>query len=84
MSTRDEVKNTVVKILAEVTEKDPQEISENLAASLKDDYKMTSMEYFPLISGLEEELNIEIDYSAFLLKAITVNDCIDFINEIVK
>ena len=84
MATKKQVAETFVSVLAQIIEKPEAEVAANPGASFKEDYGMTSLQYFPLISEMEEKFDIEMDYSGFLLKALTVQDGIDFVYETVK
>ena len=59
------------------------EIAANLNASLTEDFHLSSLQYFPLLGGLEDRLNIELDYSGFLTDVHTVNEAIDYVAKIV-
>ena len=77
------VKDVVIELLATVTERDVAEIAANLNASLTEDFHLSSLQYFPLLGGLEDRLNIELDYSGFLTDVHTVNEAIDYVAKIV-
>ena len=78
MATKETVTQAVLELLAALTKKDVEELSENLDADFEKDYHFTSLEYFPLLSGLEEKLDAELDYADFLTNVHTVNQAIDY------
>lgn len=84
MDLHEQVTDAFATIISNILNKPKEEIQSNLDAKLKEDFNMTSLQYFPLISGLEEKFDIEVDYAGFLTKALTVNDGIDFILAMVK
>ena len=83
MADQTRVKDAVIELLATVTERDVAEIATNLNASLTEDFHLSSLQYFPLLGGLEDRLNIELDYSGFLTDVHTVNEAIDYVAKIV-
>ena len=84
MNPREQITNIFVTIIANILNKTEDEMLAKLDAKFKEDFEMTSLQYFPLISELEDKLDIEVDYSDFLTRALTVNDGVDFILAIVK
>lgn len=80
----EKIETTVIGIVAQCTKKDVSEIEKQKDARFKEDLSLTSMEYFPIIAELEEQLNIEVDYSDFLNKALTVNDCIRYVTNLIN
>ena len=83
MADQTRVKDVVIELLATVTERDVAEIAANLNASLTEDFHLSSLQYFPLLGGLEDGLNIVLDYSGFLTDVHTVNEAIDYVAKIV-
>ena len=79
MATREQVTETFVNTLSTILEKPAEEIRANLGASFKEDYGMTSLQYFPLIGEMEDVFDVEMDYSGFLMNAKTVQEGIDFV-----
>lgn len=79
MENGNRVRDAVIELIAVVKEKTAVEISANLDASFEKDYQFTSLEYFPLLSGLEEKFDIELDYAAFLTDIHTIREAIDFV-----
>jgi len=83
MSSREQIVDVFADVISKILEKNKDEILLNLDAKFKEDLNMTSLEYFPLIGTLEEKFDIEIDYHDFLTNALTSNDGIDFVLEII-
>lgn len=75
---REQVLNIFADILAEVIARPREEIIANPNAKFSDDLGMTSVEYFPLICTLEEKLNVDVDFSEFLMSAHSLNEGTDF------
>ena len=74
-----DVKETVVKVVADTTSKSVEEVAAAADASYIDELGMTSIEIFPIISELEDQLDVEIDFAAFLSQATSVNATVAFI-----
>jgi len=45
---------------------------------------MTSLHLFPLISRLEDQLDIALDYSEFINKGKTINSAVDLVLTVVE
>jgi len=84
MNLREQIFDVFVDVISNVLKKPKEEILSNLDAKFKDDFKMTSLQYFPLISQMEEKFDIEMDYSAFLRNVRTVNEGVDFMLAIIN
>lgn len=77
------VKDNVLKVTEEATGKSEEELEANLDADLNDDLKLTSLEYFPILSGLEDTYDVDIDYADFLTKVKTLNQAIAYVEALV-
>lgn len=78
---RRKVEDIFASILSKLTSKTKEELLANPELKFNEDYKLTSLEYFPLIGELEDQLDLEIDYSEFLTKALSIKSGIDYICE---
>lgn len=76
---RSQVEEIFVSILSKLTSKTKEELLANTELTFSEDYKLTSLEYFPLIGELEDQLDLEIDYSEFLTKALSIKSGVDYI-----
>lgn len=79
MATTQEIQSIVTTKVAEVIGSTPEEVAAAPEASLIGDLGMTSIQIFPLISELEDQLDVEIDFAEFLTKAKTVGGTVEFI-----
>ena len=78
MSDREHIFDVFVDAISNILNKPKEEILSGLDAKFKDDFKMTSLQYFPLISKMEEMFDIELDYKAFLANVHTVNEGVNY------
>lgn len=78
------VEEIFAQVLAKLTSKTEEEILADIDLAFNEDYGLTSMEYFPLIAELEDRLDLEIDYSEFLTKALNVRSGAAYIYEVMK
>jgi len=75
--TREKIAEIVNAAVADVFMLETAHVAAHPELNYRVDFSATSMQYFPLISTLEEELNIEIESHDFQNKASTVGDTID-------
>jgi acyl carrier protein len=73
----EEVNSRVKKVIAEVLEKNQEEIADN--ANFITDLGASSLQSIRLIAGFEEEFNIEMDEDKSL-QVQTVSGAVNFIN----
>jgi acyl carrier protein len=78
---KEELKNRVKKVTAEVLEIDESEIKDN--ANFSSDLGASSLQSIRLVAGFEEEFNIEMDEDK-ALEIQTVSDAVTFINTYLK
>ena len=79
MAKRDEIAKVVCEGMAEVFGGSAERFSVNEDLRLREDLTAKSMEYFPLIAGLEDTLGIQIEYHDFQTEAQTVGATIDYV-----
>ena len=72
----------IISEVAAATNKSTEEVAAVADSSFVDDLGMTSLEIFPLISKLEDEFDIEIDFADFLSKAGSVNAAVAFVDSL--
>lgn len=73
------IRDAVVKAVASVTKMSEEEVASQPDASFSNDLGMTSVEFFPIISELEDALGIEIDFAGYLNNATSVNATVEYL-----
>ena len=84
MADNKKVKEVYVKLLAEITERSQEDVMGHLDDNMHDALGVTSVQLFPLLAGLEEELDIEMDYAEFITDVKTANEGIAFVSNLVQ
>ena len=78
-----EARQRIIEILnegiADIFMKDKDFIAANHDMKFRTSLKATSMQYFPLITIIEEKLDIELDAHDFQYKAHTIGEAVDYI-----
>lgn len=82
--TRQEIAEIVNKTVADVFNLDPAYVAEHPELNYRTDFGATSLHYFPLLSDLEEQLNVEVENHYFQNRASNVAETIDFMDELVN
>lgn len=77
------VKETVLNAASAATGKGTEELEANLDKDMSTDLGLTSLEYFPILSQLEDTYDIDIDYSDFLTKVKTLNQAVSYMEALV-
>ena len=78
-----DIRHVVIGIIAETLDITPGEVDAKADASFTDDLEMTSMQYFPIISALEEALGVPVDFADFIDQAHTANEAVSFAEQLV-
>ena len=78
------VRSTIVKTVADAIDKTAEEVEAQADANFSDDLGMTSVQIFPIISDLEDQLDTAIDFSAFIAEATSVNAAVDYVSGLVN
>jgi acyl carrier protein len=78
---KEELKNRVKKVTAEVLEIEESDIKDN--ANFSTDLGASSLQSIRLVAGFEEEFNIEMDEDK-ALEIQTVSDAVTFISTYLK
>lgn len=84
MANIEKVKEIYVRLLTEITEKPEEEVMSHLEDNMHDALGVTSVQLFPLLAGLEEELDIEMDYAEFITDVKTANEGITYVSNLVQ
>lgn len=81
--TKDEIAELVIAEVADVFSLDKNYVAEHPDLNFRTDLGATSLQYFPLITELEEKLDIEMESHAFQSKAATVEAAIQYVTSLV-
>ncbi len=82
MENREKVQSAVVDLLAAITEKSTEEVTKHLDDNMHDSLGVTSVQLFPLLAGLEEKFDIEMDYAEFITNVKTANEGIAYVDKL--
>ena len=74
-----DTKDIVIEVVASTINKTAEELAAAADASFTEELGMSSIEIFPIISELEDQLDVEIDFAAFLSEATSVNATVAYI-----
>lgn len=77
--TREEVKKVVYESIADAFMLEESEIFAHSDWNFRTDLNATSLQYFPLISDIEERLDIELEAHEFQWVAKTIEQAVDFV-----
>lgn len=78
MDIREQVSEVIEETVAKVFRRDPAEIKAHHELRFKEDLNANSKHYFPILSALSDQFDIEIDYHAFQFHATTIETAIDY------
>ena len=76
MATTEEITQKVYAAVADAFMKTPEEVAANPQVRLREDLGASSMQYYPLISDLEEAFDVEFELHDFQFRARTVDDIV--------
>ena len=79
MDTREKITELLINDIADVFMLDKDYVATNHELNLREDLVANSMQYFPIITDLEEALEIDIDFHEFQNEAKTIKLAIDYI-----
>jgi len=79
MISREQAVGVFVDALSEIMKKPKEEFISLLDADLRKDLGMTSIEFYPLIAKVEDEVDVVFDYGDFILNVHTVDQGADYI-----
>ena len=79
MDTRLTIAEIVNASVADIFMKDLEYIASHHELNFRTDLNATSLQYFPLITELEEQLDIELDAHDFQWKAHTIGEAVDLV-----
>ena len=79
MMNRSNIEALVYENIADVFMMTPEEVRVNPETRFREDLAAVSLQYFPLISNLEEELDIALDFKEFQIAAPTFTKAVDFV-----
>ena len=78
MDIQSQIVQAMDRVIAKTFLKDEAYIAENHQLRFKEDLSAGSMQYFPIITVLEEEFDVNIDYHVFQMHS-SIGDAIDFV-----
>lgn len=84
MECQEKVQSAVVELLAAVTEKSAEEVTAHLDNSMHDSLGVTSVQLFPLLAGLEEQFDVEMDYAEFITNVKTAREGIAYVSKLLQ
>lgn len=79
MADRKNVQNVVYQAVADAFMMDTAAIAADPSKRLREDMGATSMQYFPIISTLEDEFDLDIDLHDFQNNTRSIEDAVDFV-----
>lgn len=80
MDHRQKIIEVLNKSIADIFMEDADFIAANHEMKFRTNLKATSMQYYPLISEIEEQLDIELDAHDFQYKAHTIAEAVDYVH----
>jgi len=81
MNIREKISNIVIEKVADIFALDEKYVAEHPELNFRKDLGAKSLQYFPLVTALETELDIELEYHEFQIQALTIELAIDFVIE---
>ncbi len=78
MNIDERITHDMDAVIAKIFRKDESYIAANHQLRLKEDLQANSKHYFPIISCLEENYDLMIDYHQFQYYATTIQTAIDY------
>lgn len=78
MNIKEQITEVMDDVIARVFRKDKAEIAAHHELRLKEDLNANSKHYFPILSALSDEFDLEIDYHQFQFHATTIESAIDY------
>ena len=84
MEYQEKVQAAFVELLAAITEKSAEEVTEHLEDNMHDSLGVTSVQLFPLLAGLEEQFDIELDYAEFITDVKTAKEGIAYVSKLLR
>ena len=78
MDIREQIASCIEDSVAKVFRKDKAEVAAHHELRFKEDLNANSKHYFPILSALSDEFDVEIDYHQFQFHATTIETAIDY------
>lgn len=79
MEIKERVKSTMLTAIRKAFSVEKEYLESNLNLNFFEDMKASSIQLFPIISALEDELDIEIQYQDFRRNGKTIAEAIEFV-----
>lgn len=81
MDIKETIKSTMLTAITKVFSVEKDYLENNLDLRFVEDMNATSIQLFPIISALEDELDIEIQYQDFRRNGKSIQEAIDFVKD---
>ena len=82
MDIRQKITDVLNAAIADIFMQEKEHVAANHELNFRTDLNATSLQYYPLITELEELLDIDIDAHDFQWKSYTIADAVDFLMEV--
>ena len=79
MDVREKVADLIDDVVADVFMFEKDYVAANHGLRFREDLATSSIQYFPIISALGEELQIDIDFHEFQYESGTIEQAIDYV-----
>ena len=79
MDIRQKISDILHENIADIFMMEKDHIASHPELNFRTDLKATSLQYYPLITELEDQLGIDIDAHDFQWKAHTIGEAVDFL-----
>ena len=79
MDIREKVTSILESAVADVFMFEMDYVAANHELKFREDLATSSVQYFPIVTALEEELNIDIDFHEFQYESGTIELAIDYV-----
>ena len=79
MDIREKVTDIIESAVADVFMFDRDYVAANHGLKFREDLATSSIQYFPIVTALEEDLDIDIDFHEFQYESGTIKLAIDYV-----
>lgn len=83
MDLKEKISEVVTQAIADAFMMDAEEVKNNPNRRLREDLGASSMNYFPLISAIEDAFDIEFDFHGFQNEAKTIAEVSTYTEKII-
>ena len=82
MDNRQKITEILNEAISDIFMQDKEYIASHHDLNFRKDLNASSIQYYPLITDLEELLDIDIDAHDFQYKSFTIGDAVEFLTEL--